>query len=156
MVGGKTVDNVQVVPKCLDIFFRRQSWPDFRAPPFPFIPYPFSPCRQEQMMGTNFTSDLDALFFRGFDEQDFLLQGDMCNVDRPVIDSREEQRGRHGSAFTMCNDWELLWILFEMRHPESHVIEAELAEGHVEVHFERGGLVREGGGHIGILRPRAE
>src|SRR5512138_1664287 len=100
------------------------------------------------MMRTNFASYFNTSFLRGFDEQDFLLQGDMRNVDRPVIEGCEEQRSRHGSAFTVCNDRKLFGILFEMRHPESHIVEAELAEGHVEIHLEGGGPAGEGGGYI--------
>ena len=37
------------------------------------------------MLRTDFTGDLDAAFFGGLDEQDFLFQGDMGNVDRPVV-----------------------------------------------------------------------
>ena len=43
-----------------------------------------------------------------------------------------------------------------MRHPQGHVIEAEFAEGGVEVHFQACGFVCEGGENVCVVGSRAE
>src|ERR1044071_9952784 len=80
----------------------------------------------------------------------------MCNVNRSIVNCREQDRGCHASAFAVRDDGISLWIFFEVRHPESHIIETELTEGHIEIHFESRGLIRKRGNDLRIFRSCAE
>src|SRR5215208_6741363 len=100
MIGGKTINDVQVFPERVDIFLCCELWSYLSAPAFSLIPYPFKGGRvrgqgnvslcQEQVMRADLTRDFKTLSFRSFDEQHFFLQRDVRNMDRPVIDRSKQ------------------------------------------------------------------
>ena len=110
------------------------------------------------MVRADLAGDLDAAFLGRLDEQDFLFQRDMGNVDRPVVDGGHQDGGCHAAALGMGHDGRFLWPVLEMLLPEGHVIQAQLAEGAVEIHLQPGRLWGQTcmPVPIGIIRSRAE
>ncbi|MFT3890316.1 MAG: hypothetical protein QM730_01670 [Anaerolineales bacterium] len=56
----------------------------------------------------------------------------------------------------MENDGIVLGELLEMRHPQSHVVQPQLAEGGVEIHLQPGSFGGERGGDVCIVWSRAD
>src|SRR5688500_20257939 len=77
-------------------------------------------------------------------------------MDRSIIYRGEEDACRHGPRFRMQHDRIFFWIVCKVRHPEGHIVEAEFAEGGVEVHLQSRGFGGERRKEVGILRPRAD
>ncbi len=107
-------------------------------------------------MRRHLAGDREAALFGGLDEQNLLAQRDVRDVDRAVVDGRHQDGGRHAAAFGMHHDGQVRRPALKVRHPERHVIQAQLAKGHVEIHLEPGGSRGQAGGYIRVVRPGAQ
>src|ERR1043165_1090512 len=74
----------------------------------------------------------------------------MRNMNGSIINGSKENSSRHRPRFRVQDDRRFLWIVLEMRHPEGHIVEAQLAEGGVEVHLQSGGLGSKRWQEVGI------
>ena len=87
------------------------------------------------------------------DQQHFFFPGDVRDMHGPVVDRSHQEGGSHAPAFSMHNDRPILGPGIKMRHPQGHIIQAQLAERRIQIHLECGGLVRQTRAERGVVRP---
>src|SRR5215216_405629 len=107
------------------------------------------------MVWADLTRYFDTTFLSSFDEQYFLLQGNMRDVNRSIVECSKQNSRCHGSGFGMQDNWIFFGIVLKMRHPESHVVQAQFTECGVEVHLQACRFGCKRGKEAGILWSRA-
>jgi hypothetical protein len=88
--------------------------------------------------------------------KNFFAQGDVGDVNGFVKHCAIQMAAAMLRLSAVDNDGRFARPVAEVFEPQGHVVEAQLAEGGIEIHFERGGLWSNAGDFGGVLWPGAQ